>query len=218
MALTLVPTPIGNSDDFSLRAIECLKNAEIIILEERKESTVWLRAIGITGKTYETLNEHSTREDVKHLADLCAERDCALITDCGTPGFCDPGADLVKECRTRRIPVKALPGPSSLMTLLSLSSERLDQFVFRGFLPVKAEERDQAWKELAAETKATVVLETPYRMGKWLAECARFLPERKVLMAINLTQESELIVEALGKHLQDKVPAGKAEFIALIYP
>src|SRR6476619_2648658 len=99
MSLFLIATPIGNDQDISLRSLEILKDAKTIILEEFKESTRFLRAHGISGKTYEQLNEHSKPEDFKRLADLCAAEDVALITDCGTPGFCDPGADLVRECR-----------------------------------------------------------------------------------------------------------------------
>lgn len=217
MALILVPTPIGNSEDFSLRGLSELRAADHIVVEERKESTLWLRAHGISKGIYETLNEHSTPEDLKQLVSLCAQKNVALITDCGTPGFCDPGADLVRLCRDKNIPVRALPGASSLMTLLSLSGERLDQFVFRGFLPVKSEEREAAWRELHRENRALVLLETPYRLRKWLQEAAQFLPERRFLLALNLTQADEQVIESFGRDLPQKVAKDKAEFIALVY-
>lgn len=217
MSLTLVPTPIGNAQDFTLRGLEVLRAAEVIIVEERKESTIWLRAHGISHGNYETLNEHSGPDDLNHLLQLCKNKNTALITDCGTPGFCDPGADLVRLCRQNGVAVKALPGASSLMTLLSLSSERLDQFFFRGFLPAKTEDRVPAWREVANEKRAQVILETPYRLKKWLTEAGEHLAQRKVLIAVNLTQEDELIVEALGKDLASKIPQDKAEFVALIY-
>lgn len=218
MALTLVPTPIGHNQDFTLRGLEILRNAKHIIVEERKESTRWLRAHGISHGQYETLNEHSTPTDINQLADLCRDQDVALITDCGTPGFCDPGSDLVRICRQKKIPVTAVPGASSLMTLLSLSGERLDQFVFRGFLPVKSEERESAWKELSRERRAMVILETPYRLRKWLQEAAQALPDRRFLITLNMTQENERVVETLGRDLPSQIPEDKAEFIALIYP
>ena len=98
------------------------------ILEERKEGTTFLRAHQISGRTYEQLNEHSTAEDITRLTKLCAEKNVALITDCGTPGFMDPGADLVRSCRQAKIPIRSIPGPSSLMTLLSLTGQRLESF------------------------------------------------------------------------------------------
>lgn len=216
--LTLIATPIGHDQDISLRALECLKEAQFIILEEFKESTRFLRAHGISGKNYEQLNEHSRPEDLKRLTELCAKENVALITDCGTPGFCDPGADLVRECRQRGIPVRTFPGASSLMGLLSLSSRRLDQFVFRGFLPAETEARRKAWQELQKESHALVLMDTPYRFQKMLSETAEFFPDRPVLLTLNLTQEAEKILEGpAAKLLQQELPA-KAEFMLLIYP
>lgn len=216
--LTLVPVPIGNAGDFTLRGIETLRSADLIIVEERKESSAWLRTQGITGKPFETLNEHSTPEDLKALIALCAEKNVALITDCGTPGFCDPGADLVRLCRTSGVAIRALPGASSLMLLLSLSSVRLDQFFFRGFLPANTEEREGAWKKLTPVREALILMDTPYRLNKMVAELAQHFPTRRVLMALSLTQENEKIVEALGRDLPAQIPAGKAEFMVLVYP
>ncbi len=216
--LTLVPVPIGHPGDFTLRGIEILKAAEVIIVEERKESSAWLRTQGITGKPFETLNEHSTALDLKGLVEICAAKNVALITDCGTPGFCDPGADLVRACRENKIQVVALPGASSLMLLLSLSSQRMDQFFFRGFLPANTIEREIAWKKLVLVKEALILMDTPYRMNKMLAELALYFPARQILMATGLTQSSELIVECSGKELPGRIPAGKAEFMVLVYP
>ena len=221
MPLTLIATPIGNVNDISTRALEFLKSAELIVLEEFKESTAFLRAHGITskeGKEYEQLNEHSTPEDFKRLAELCAEKNVALITDCGTPGFCDPGADLVRECRKRKIPVTTLPGPSSLMALLSLSSRRLDQFVFRGFLPAENEARRKAWFEMQKETRAFVLMDTPYRLSKMMTESKEFLGDRKILLAVDLTQPTEQILEGSPSDVAPQVAGLKAEFMLLVYP
>lgn len=218
MGLTLIATPIGNDQDISLRALETLKNAQTIILEEFKESTRFLRAHGISGKTYEQLNEHSKPDDLKRLTDLCEKENVVLITDCGTPGFCDPGADLVRECRKRGIAVQTFPGASSLMGLLSLSSVRLDQFVFRGFLPAENESRRKSWHDLQKESRAVVIMDTPYRFQKMLSETAEFFPDRKILLTLNLTQESEMILEGLAPQLMKKDLPAKAEFMLLIYP
>lgn len=219
MGLRLVATPIGNPQDLGLRALELLKSAEIIIVEEFKESTMILRAHGISGKPLEKLNEHSTREDLERLANLCAHQDVVLITDCGTPGFCDPGAHLVDVCRQKNILVQTVPGPSSIMGLLSLSSQRLDEFIFKGFLPAENSARSQAFQELKKEKKAIIIMDTPYRFQKMLQECEKTLPDRQMLLAINLTQENELILEGKApdflKH--PRLPL-KAEFLILIYP
>lgn len=216
--MILVATPIGNDQDISLRALETLKNAKTIILEEFKESTRFLRAHGISGKNYEQLNEHSKPEDLKRLVELCATEEVVLITDCGTPGFCDPGADLVHECRKKGIPVLTFPGASCLMGILSLSSVRLDQFVFRGFLPAENEARGKAWLEMKKESRAFVVMDTPYRFQKMLGETAEHFPDRKILLTVNLTQESELILEGTAKEILKKELPAKAEFMLLVYP
>lgn len=218
MSLTLVPTPIGHKDDFTLRGLAALREAEVLIVEEYKESSQWLRAHGITGKEMHLLNEHSTANDCAELLKLCESKNVALITDCGTPGFADPGADLVKLCRHHKVPVRALPGASSLMTLLSLSSERLSEFVFRGFLPAENEERNRAWKQIATEKRAVVLMDTPYRLQKMLSELGQFFPDRKILLTLNLTQEDEVVIEDFGTKLSAKVEIKKAEFMILVYP
>lgn len=218
MSLFLVSTPIGHADDFTLRGLATLRACSTIIVEERKESTAWLRAQGISGKNLEMLNEHSTAADVDRLAKLCEEQDCALITDCGSPGFCDPGADLVGVCRKRGIAVKVLPGASSLMALLSLSSQRLDHFLFRGFLPAKTEERVPAWRDLQKQKGAIILMDTPYRLQKMLSELAEYLGDRQILLATNLTQETEQILEGKPRALIDQLASSKAEFMVLVYP
>jgi 16S rRNA (cytidine1402-2'-O)-methyltransferase len=218
MALFIVATPIGNSQDISVRALDCLKKAETIILEEFKESTTFLRSQGISGKKYEQLNEHSTPADIQRLAELCASQDIPLITDCGTPGFCDPGADLVRICRKNKIPVKTLPGPSSLMAILSLSSVRLDQFLFRGFISNETEARKKDWQELVREKRAFLIMDTPYRFQKTLQEIKEYIPKRKCLLAINITAEDEIIIEDSAEKIATAQLPNKAEFILLVYP
>lgn len=218
MALLLVSTPIGDPGDFTLRGLETLRRVSTIIVEERKESSAWLRSQGISGKHLELCNEHSNGEDLDRLAGLCAKEDVALITDCGSPGFCDPGAELVRRCRQSGVPVKVFPGASSLTALLSLSSERLDQFYFRGFLPANTEKRREAWRRLGAQKGAIVLMDTPYRLGKTLEDLKSALPKRKILLALNLTQETEQVLEGRPEEIAPQVASAKAEFMLLIYP
>ncbi len=217
MALNLVAIPIGDPNDISLRALELLKKSEHIILEERKEGTTFLRQHQISGKNYYQLNEHSTPQDLQELTLLCAQHEVALITDCGTPGFCDPGADLVRHCRSQGISVRTLPGASSLMGLLSLSSQRINQFHFRGFISADSEQREKDWKILVNEKKPFIIMDTPYRLEKMLTEIRKYLPDRKILITCNLTSPDELIVEGLGKDMVSEKFPKKAEFMILVY-
>lgn len=215
--LYVVATPIGDLQEISIRALEILKSAEVIICESTKETSKLLRAHGITGKTYELLNEHSQTEDVQMLAKICAEKTAALVSDCGTPGFCDPGADLVKLCRQKKIVVKSVLGASSLMGLLSLSGERLDQFLFRGFLPAENEARRRALQDLQREKRPMVLMDTPYRLKKTLGDLQEFFPKRKALLALNLSQENETLLEGPAENLLKQLPFEKAEFMILLY-
>ncbi|PWU13360.1 MAG: methyltransferase [Bdellovibrio sp.] len=215
--LHLVSTPIGHPDDFTLRGLATLRRCPIVIVEERKESTAWLRQQGIAGKQIEILNEHSTPQDLDRLMKICREHEVSLITDAGTPGFCDPGAELVRRCRTQAIPVRVYPGASSLMSLLSLSGEPLEEFYFRGFLPAKSEDRRAAWMKMQKSHMPIILMDTPYRLRKFLGECGEFIPSRRILLALNLTQDDELVIEALGRELAAKVHFRKAEFICLVY-
>lgn len=217
MALFIVATPIGNKDDLGFRAKEVLESAEYLILEERKEGTQILRAHGITHRKMEFLNEHTTKEEVKVLAQLCKQHKVALITDCGTPSFCDPGWQLVQVCRQQGIETVAVPGASSLMGLISLASERLEQFYFRGFLSAENQRRQKDWEALTKQKSPIVIMDTPYRFEKTLTELTQHFPQRKILLVCNLTAENEQILEGKIKDILPLVKEKKSEFMILIY-
>nr|BFD64050.1 16S rRNA (cytidine(1402)-2'-O)-methyltransferase [Bdellovibrio sp. HM001] len=216
--LYVVATPIGDVSEISLRALEVLKNCDVVICESTKEASKLLRAHGISGKTYEVLDEHSTPEDKAALVPLCADKNVALVSDCGTPGFCDPGADLVRLCRQKNVPVKSVLGASALMGLLSLSGQRVDEFVFRGFLPAENEARARALKELTKEKRAIIVMDTPYRLKKTLNDMKDHFSQRRFLLTMNLSQEEEVVLEGSIDKLIAGLRADKAEFMLLIYP
>lgn len=215
--LWVVATPIGHPDDLTLRAHKILGEAELIICESTKEASKLLRHHGITGKTYEVLDEHSKPDDVKALAKMCVSKNVALVSDCGTPAFCDPGADLVRECRKLGVEVRPLLGPSSLMGLLSLAGARLDQFLFRGFLPAESEERRAAWLALKKETRPVVLMDTPYRLKKMLAEIEEHFPQRRIVLAKNISAENEQIWEGRPRDLRERNGDDKAEFMLLLF-
>lgn len=216
--LYLVATPIGDTSEITLRALDILKSCDVVICESTKEASKLLRSHGITGKTYEILDEHSTPADKAALVPLCAEKNVALVTDCGTPGFCDPGADLVRLCRQKNVKVKSALGASALMGLLSLSGQRVDEFIFRGFLPAETESRSKALKELSKEKRAMIIMDTPYRLKKTLNDMKENFPQRKFLLTLNLSQEDECVLEGSIDKLISGLPYEKAEFMLLIYP
>lgn len=221
--LYLVATPIGDQNEISKRALEILSRCENVICESTKEASTFLKFHQITQRKFHLLNEHSTPEDLLPLVELCMREDVALVSDSGTPGFCDPGADLVAKCRQKKIPIKSILGCSSLMGLLSLSSRKLEQFVFVGFLPAETEKRKAALKNLQKEHRALVLMDTPYRQMKLLAEISENLPKRTILLTQNLSQDTEKTYEGLASSVvqqiqNEKVQQLKAEFMILVYP
>lgn len=218
MALFVVATPIGNAQDFSLRALETLRQADLIIGEELKVLRQTMKAAGVQGTALEQLNEHSTPTDIEFFVGECRDKKVAVVSDCGTPGFCDPGADLVAACVKAGIPVHSVPGASSLMALLSVCGVRLDQFLFFGFLPAKSEAREQTLRGLQKETRPFVILETPYRSEKFAQDLAQFFPKHFCILGLDLTSEKETVVRAPGAELLKAGTFADREPIALILP
>lgn len=216
MSLYVVATPIGHPKDISLRALEILKEAELVIGEERKVCARFLKSLELLPKEIELLNEHSDQQDLEFLFQQCQHKKVALISDCGTPGFCDPGANLIQLCRKKQIDVHTLPGASSLMVFLSGVGQRLDQFYFRGFLPAKTEVRESEWKKLKNSKIPVIIMDTPYRLSKTLAECAQYLPHSYCYLGAELTKENEIFVEGSPKKLSQKFLGQKKEFLLLI--
>ncbi len=218
MPLYVVATPIGNPQDISLHALEILKTADLIIGEELKALRQILKAAGVQAKAMDQLNEHSKPADVEFLMNECRTKKVALVSDCGTPGFCDPGSLLAKACHDEQIKVHPVPGASSLMALLSVCGVRLDQFLFFGFLPAKNELRDQAWNQVIRETKPVILMETPYRSSKLLDELSQKVPTRLCVIGMNLTQPDERLVRAKAQDLKKLEPLAEGEPIVLICP
>lgn len=218
MALFVVATPIGNNGDFTTRALEALRTADLVIGEELKVLRQILKAAGVQAPATDQLNEHSGPQDIEHFVNECRGKNVVLVSDCGTPGFCDPGAELVAACYKAGVKVRTLPGASSLMALLSISGVRLDQFTFMGFLPAKSELREKALAAVKREPRACIVMETPYRCAKFIDELAAQFAERFCVVGLNLTQESERLVRAYGRDLKKFGPFDDAEPIALILP
>lgn len=216
MALFVVATPIGNPKDFTLRALEALKAADLVIGEEPKALRGILKAAGVQAPATDKLNEHSDSKDIEFFVTEAKSKNVVLVSDCGTPGFCDPGSDLVAACRKAGVTIHGLPGPSSLMTLLSVAGARVDSFVFAGFLSAKVEERSKQWRELSKETRSLILMETPYRAEKFIGELAEHFKDRECILGLNLTQESERVIRAFGRDLAKFGPYSDAEPIALV--
>jgi 16S rRNA (cytidine1402-2'-O)-methyltransferase len=216
MSLFVVATPIGNPGDLSPRARDILARADLVVGEDMKPLRQILKAAGVQARALDQLNEHSRQADVEHLTARARTEMVALVSDCGTPGFCDPGAELVDACHRAGIPVHAVAGPSSLMALLSVAGVRLDSFTFAGFLPAKNELRARAWREVLAERRPVILLETPYRCARLIEDLRTHAADRYCVVGLDLTQETELVLRGLGRELKGEYES--REPVVLVLP
>jgi len=191
--LFLVPTPIGNYQDITLRAIETLKEADLIICEEFKEAWRLFSKLGIEPKELISLNEHNEQDSVFEVISKIKEGEKnALISDAGSPVFSDPGTFLLQEVLKTDIRVVPLPGANSMITALIGSGFELNNFYFAGWLPQKKEMRRKALYSLKNKNELLILMETPYRLRKLLAEVSSvFGANQEVALAYNLTMDTE---------------------------
>lgn len=173
MKLYLIPTPIGNLEDITLRAINILRDVDAILAEDTRTSGVLLKHLGISKPlySYHIFNEHQTVQRI--VAQLKSGKTIALVSDAGTPAISDPGFLLVRECLKNEIPVECLPGPTAFVPALVNSGLPADRFTFEGFLPHK-KGRQTRLQELAREERTMIFYESPHRLLKSLEQFTQY--------------------------------------------
>ena len=189
--LYIVPTPVGNLDDITFRAVQVLKDADLILAEDTRTSSVLLHRYDIHGKlqSHHKFNEHQTVGMVKDR--ILAGLNVALISDAGTPGISDPGFLLARTCAEEGIEVQTLPGATACIPAIVSSGLPCDRFCFEGFLPVK-KGRQTLLKELSAEQRTMVFYESPYRLVKTLDQfCEFFGGDRRCSVAREISKVHE---------------------------
>ena len=189
--LYIVPTPVGNMEDMTFRAVRVLKEADLILAEDTRTSSVLLQKYDIHRplQSHHKFNEHKTVEIVKEK--ILAGLDVALISDAGTPGISDPGFLLARTCSAEGIVVETLPGPTACIPAIVSSGLPCDRFCFEGFLPVK-KGRQTLLTALSKETRTMVFYESPYRLVKTLEQLAEFFgPDRECSVAREISKVHE---------------------------
>lgn len=218
--LYLIATPIGNLADITFRAIETLKICDYILCEDTRHSLHLLKHYDIQKplKSYHKFNEVSQRQKI--LEDLEAGKVIGLISDAGTPGISDPGADLVKHCIEAKLPVTAIPGPCAAIQALSCSGLPTDQFKFVGFLPKKAGALKRTLQSLLSYSGTTICYESPNRLIDVLHVIQEIAPSRSLAVARELTKKFEEVVrgtaDKLLEYWQDQ--SIKGEIVLMIAP
>jgi 16S rRNA (cytidine1402-2'-O)-methyltransferase len=217
--LFLVATPIGNFEDMTFRAIAVLKSVELVVYEDRKEGERLMHHFGIQ-KPVESLNEHNEAAVSHHIIQhLLQGKSIALVSDCGTPVFSDPGSLLVRKAIEKNLKVVPIPGASSLMPALTVTGFPIDQFLFYGWLSPKKERRRAELRRLQQERKTIVLMDTPYRLLPLLRDLADAFGEtRRVCIAFNLTLPDEQIHHGTAAELYRLLSRDerKGEFVIVI--
>lgn len=216
--LILVPTPIGNLGDITIRALEVLKSAGLVLAEDTRTTRILLDHYGITVplRSHHKFNEHRSLEAV--CDSIGAGTVTALVSDAGTPGISDPGFLLVRRCIERDIPVETLPGPTAFVPALVCSGLPSDRFCFEGFLPQK-KGRQKRLAALATEERTMVFYESPFRVVKTLEQLSAALgADRRASVSREITKKFEETVRgtlvSLSDHFQKSPPRG--EFVIVV--
>lgn len=211
--LVLVPTPIGNLEDITLRSIRYLKEADMIFSEDTRVTRKLLSHLEISKPLhpFHAHNEHKSLEAA--IGKIQASTMVVLVSDAGTPGISDPGFLLVRACLENDIEVECLPGPVALIPALVASGIPCDRFVFEGFLPHK-KGRQTKLQAIAEEERTTVIYESPHRLIKCLAQIVEFMGEdRRVCVGRELTKIHEELRRGTAaevlKHYEAKPPKGE---------
>lgn len=216
--LYIVPTPIGNLEDITLRAIRVLEEVDFILAEDTRTSSVLLKHLNIEKplRSHHKFNEHATVRAVAEAIE--AGKNVALISDAGTPGISDPGFLLVRTCVDEGIEVETLPGATACIPALVQSGFPCDRFCFEGFLPQK-KGRMKRLTELAEESRTIIFYESPFRVVKCLEQLAEvFGAERRVAVSREITKKFEQTVRGtlaeVIAHFKKQQPKG--EFVIVV--
>ena len=217
--LYLVPTPIGNLSDISIRCRETLENADFIAAEDTRVSLKLLNHLGIKKSLVSYFEHNKAQKGEQIVQRILAGETCALVSDAGSPAISDPGEDLVKQCAEAGITVCAIPGPCAAITALSISGQATGRFCFEGFLSTAKKSRREHLASLENETRTMIFYEAPHKLVNTLEDmAAAFGAERPISLCRELTKlHEEVIRTTLGGAIQlytNQSPKG--EFVLVV--
>ena len=213
----VVGTPIGNLSDITYRAVETLKEADLVAAEDTRRTRKLLSHLGINPPMVSYRSHNRQRQAERLLAMLKEGKRIALVTDAGMPGISDPGFILVRLAREAGFPVRSIPGVSSLTAALSISGFPADRFIFEGFLSHKKGPRKRRLQELSMEARTVIIFESPHRIASTVDMLAEICPERPMVLAREMTKIFEEIIQGtpreLAERLEKDAPRGEYTLI-----
>lgn len=217
--LYLVPTPIGNLGDISIRCRETLEQADFIAAEDTRVTIKLLNHLGIKKSLVSYFEHNKATKGMMIVERILAGETCALVSDAGTPAISDPGEDLVKQCAEAGIPVCAIPGPCAVITALSMSGQSTGRFCFEGFLSTAKKSRREHLDSLVNEQKTMIFYEAPHKLLATLQDMsAVFGADRPISLCRELTKlHEEVIRTTLGQAIEKyTAEAPKGEFVLVV--
>ena len=215
-SLYLVATPIGNMEDITLRAINVLKSVDIIAAEDTRHSLKLLNHLEISKPliSYYRHNEDE-RSDIL-IQKLLEGKDIAIISDAGTPGISDPGEEIVKRCIEEEIKIIPIPGACAMITALIASGLNTKEFTFYGFLPMNKKLRKAKLEEISKNKNTMIIYEAPHKLLTTLDDLKKYLNNRKITIARELTKVHEEFIRGNIDDIEDNIANVKGEFVLVI--
>ena len=214
--LYIVATPIGNLEDITLRAINVLKNVDLIAAEDTRHTLKLLNHLEISKPL---ISYHRHNEDVKTdilIKELKQGKQIALVSDAGTPGICDPGEEVIKKCIEEEIKIVPIPGACAMINALICSGLDTKEFLFMGFLPLNKKNRKEKLKEIKNETKTIILYEAPHKLEATLKDLKDIIEDRKIVLARELTKIHEEYIRENIDVLIEKAKDIKGEIVLII--
>ena len=217
--LSIVATPIGNLDDITYRAVNILKNCDVIVCENPKHSLKLLNKLGIKKKliSIHDYNEHKVIEQIKN---LLKTKKCVLISDAGSPLISDPGYNLVQYCIKNKISITSIPGPSSIVSSLQLSGLPISEFVFFGFVPKSKKKIEDLINKISQEERTCVFFVSSHKLITFLESLENIIPDRAVSICKELTKINEFVFRGISGKVKNEIIENRhnlrGEFVAVI--
>ena len=212
--VSFVPTPIGNLDDISKRALKALFDAEIIFCEDTRVTKKLLNLYDIPlNKEFISMHSHNESKLLQTLDKNILDKNCVYVSDAGMPGISDPGSKLIQFCQKNEIKYSVIPGANAALTAFVASGFEGD-FTFFGFLPHKGKERQKVLNEVLNHNKISILYESPHRIEKLVNELKTLIPERNIFLAKELTKIHETYIKTKAKDI--KLNNTKGEWVVII--
>ncbi|MDD3296082.1 MAG: 16S rRNA (cytidine(1402)-2'-O)-methyltransferase [Candidatus Omnitrophica bacterium] len=207
--LCIVATPIGNLEDITLRALRVLKEADYVLAEDTRKTGMMLKRYGLKKRMLSFFEHNEEKKIPEIIEDLSAGKIICLVSSAGTPTVSDPGYKLVRAARKQSLPVTSLPGASSIINALALTSLAHERFVFMGYFPRKASERRKACEKVKASGLTTVFFESPYRVLSAVESLSQEIEGARVALMREMTKKFEEVIEGDVKEVLSRLKGRK---------